>query len=218
MIRYNDRANTTRLRISEDRICTRRSTIFSAHTVENEEHILNHCDINAVARRNILNKINIITSKSSESTPNSIIHTISPDTNLVNLISNHNDILISLTYKSQIHLSRIVARYITNCFKNRKKFLVSTNADSCCNTWPMIRAINVQVVHLRHSSTILPTKLHSSNKGTLCKLRYTKVYQIKRRYKYSQIPFIFVHTKIIIVERGELNTIYLDSYCCNLRF
>ena len=107
VIRYNDRANTTRLRLSEDRICTWRSTIFSAHTVENKEHLLNHCDINAVARRNILNKINIITSKSSDRTPNSTIHTISPDTNLVNLISNHNDILISPTYKSQIHLSMI---------------------------------------------------------------------------------------------------------------
>ena len=118
----------------EDRICTWCSIIFSAHTVENEEHLLNHCDINAVARRNILNKINIITSKSSDRTPNSTIHTISPDTNLVNLISNHNDILTSLTYESQIHLSRIVARYITNCFNNRKKFLESTNADYRCNT------------------------------------------------------------------------------------
>ena len=81
----------------EDRICTWCSIIFSAHHVENEEHLLNHCDINAVARRNILNKINIITSKSSDRTPNSTIHTISPDTNLVNLISNHNDILTSLT-------------------------------------------------------------------------------------------------------------------------
>ena len=88
----------------------------------------NHCDINAVARRSILNKINIMTSKSSNRTPNSIIYTISTDTNLVNLISNHNDILTSLTYESQIHLSRIVARYITNCFNNRKKFLESTNA------------------------------------------------------------------------------------------
>ena len=101
VLRYNDRANTTRLRISahrleielgrynktprEDRICTWCSIIFSAHTVENEEHLLNHCDVNAVARRNILNKINIITSKSTDSTPKLTIYTISPDTNLVNL-------------------------------------------------------------------------------------------------------------------------------------
>ena len=143
----------------------------------------------------------------SNRTPNSTIYTISPDTNLVNLISNHNDILTSLTYESQIHLSRIVARYITNCFNNRKKFLESTNADSCCNTWPKFHATNL---HLRHSSTALPSKLNSSKKATLCKWRYTKMDQIKRRFRYSQIPLIFVNIKIIIVERGELKHYYIN--------
>ena len=157
-------------------------------------------------------RFNIMISKTSDNTPNSTIHAISPDTSLVKLISNHNDIFTPLTYESQMHLSRIVARYITNCFNNRKKFLESVNADSCCNTWPTFRTINV---HLQHFSTLLlehrcpqccthRTRVPYTN-ADITRVKQNEVYQIKQRF------IIFVDINIISMGRVII-LLYLLSW------
>ena len=138
-----DRANTTRLRISAhrleielgryskiprtDRLCSWCNLVMNAQKVENEEHFLNYCDLNAVARQEVLRKINAMASTSCDGT--STKQTIGLDTNLVKLISDNKDTLTSPTNESQIHLARIISRYITSCFNNRKRFLESTSAN-----------------------------------------------------------------------------------------
>ena len=147
VIKYADRTNITRLRISahrleielgrynqtprDDRICSWCNIVLGSSTIENEDHFLNHCDLNAASRRKVLDKIQSIIS--NQNTPSATSHpfqTVIPGTNVLKLISNNSEIIESITNESQVHLTRVVARFATTCINNRKKFV-----DSLANTW-----------------------------------------------------------------------------------
>ena len=146
VIKYADRTNITRLRISahrleielgrynqtprDDRICSWCNIVLGSSTIENEDHFLNHCDLNAASRRKVLDKIQSIIS--NQNTPSATSHpfqTVIPGTNVLKLISNNSEIIESITNESQVHLTRVVARFATTCINNRKKFV-----DSLANT------------------------------------------------------------------------------------
>ena len=142
VIKYADRTNITRLRISahrleielgrynqtprDERICSWCNIVLGSSTIENEDHFLNHCDLNAASRRKVLDKIQSIIS--NQNTPSATIysfHTVIPGANILKLISNNSEIIESITNESQVHLTRVVARFATTCINNRKKFVDS---------------------------------------------------------------------------------------------
>ena len=146
--KYTDRANITRLRISahrleietgrynntprDDRICSWCNTVLGTRIIENEWHLLHECDLNAVHRRKCIEKINSIIVNSntdgtmtSTSTPTQYI---TQNTNLISIISKNNEISSSLPNGSQVHLTRIIARFTTKCFNNREKFIDSLSS------------------------------------------------------------------------------------------
>ncbi len=54
-------------------------------------------------------------------------HPIAISTNFLRLIKNDNDIIKPLPPESQAHLTRVIARFITNSLNNRKKLFDSLN-------------------------------------------------------------------------------------------
>ena len=84
IIKYSDRVNITRLRISahrlqielgrykqiprEDRLCSWCKLVLGVETIEDEEHFLQYCDLNATPRRNIHHKIRSLTTKTPHTT------------------------------------------------------------------------------------------------------------------------------------------------------
>ena len=65
---------------------------------------------------------------SNQNTPSATIypfHTVIPGANILKLISNNSEIIESITNESQVHLTRVVARFATTCINNRKKFVDS---------------------------------------------------------------------------------------------
>ena len=144
---YTDRANITRLRISahrleielgrynktprDERICSWCNLVLGVSTIENEAHLLNHCDLNAASRHKTMNKIKTLLDLNH--CPASLSHsvsTITNHTNFMKVISTGSDhITSSLTSESQVQISRIIARYSTTCLNTRKTF-----QDSCGKT------------------------------------------------------------------------------------
>jgi hypothetical protein len=134
-VKYADRSNTTRIRISahrlqielgrynktpkEDRICAWCNTVLGIRVIEDENHFLTQCDLNAQTRQRLIEKINSITSNSMS--PSTSYHVIDT-TNFVKLISMENEIFTSITSEGQAHVSRILARFLTNCLRNRENF------------------------------------------------------------------------------------------------
>ena len=130
---YNDRSNLTRLRISahhlaielgrhkhqerDERSCLWCFVSLGQTIVENEEHFINSCDLNGSFRRITTHKlkINIPSSGKTNSTANRNHHTIS-------LIPPDNHIL---TAEEKTLFYKTISRYISICFKRRKKYLES---------------------------------------------------------------------------------------------
>ena len=104
--------------------------VLGSGIIENEDHFLNHCDLNAASRRKVLDKINshIISNPNTPSATSYPFHTVIPGSNVLKLISKNSEIIESITNGNQVHLTRVVARfatYSTTCINNRKKFVDS---------------------------------------------------------------------------------------------
>ena len=112
---YTDRANTTRLRISahrleielgrynktprDERICSWCNLVLGASTIENEAHLLNHCDLNAATRHRTVNMIKILLN--CPVSPSHSVSTITNHTILMKVISiGSHHITSSLTSES----------------------------------------------------------------------------------------------------------------------
>ena len=135
---YTDRVNLTRLRISahrleieigrwsktprNERICLWCATVLGTNTVENESHFINRCDLNAVSRRKVHQKIQkVLTEYQSR-----IIGT----DHILTLTNPDCESTKQLPRESQCHLSRIIARFISQCLNNRKEFTDSAKQNS----------------------------------------------------------------------------------------
>jgi hypothetical protein len=134
---FTDRANLTRLRISAhrleieigrrnntprtERLCHWCKTSLGAETVENESHFISDCDLNGIFRRKVHQKIfNVIDGSSPQNQ-----YTM----HILTLTNPNCEATCELTKESQCHLSRIIARFVTQCLNQRKKFKDSiTNA------------------------------------------------------------------------------------------
>ena len=131
---YQDRANMTRIRISahrleietgryknipkNERTCSWCNLVFNNKDVEDELHLLNSCDLYAKDRSNLVRKLNMLNPTTRESITNT--------TNFLKIICNTDQNTPGQAVPAnshQAHVSRIVSRYITNCLKNRSKFL-----------------------------------------------------------------------------------------------
>ena len=127
---YTDRAQLTRIRISahtleieigrrngiprEDRICKLCYSLSATDTIENESHFINHCSHYSELRDNIHQKINSITSETNHGT-----------NCLINLTNIETELVSQLSITNQCHLLRIIARFVSQCFNQRQKFLDS---------------------------------------------------------------------------------------------
>ena len=135
---YTDRANLTRLRISAhrleiemgrrnkiprtERVCHWCKTALGTKTVENESHFISDCDLNAKSRRKVHQKIlNVLAASSLLNQPMHILTLTNPNCGITSELSG----------ESQCHVSRIIARFVTQCLNQRKKFKDSiTNANT----------------------------------------------------------------------------------------
>jgi hypothetical protein len=134
-VKYTDRSNTTRIRISahrleielgrynktpkDDRICSWCNIVLGTRVIEDENHFLTQCDLNAQTRLKLVEKITgLISNSTSPSVSCSAIDT----TNFTKLISTENEIFKAINIEGQAHATRILARFVTTCLKNRKKF------------------------------------------------------------------------------------------------
>ena len=127
---YSDRTSMTRLRISAhnlevemgrrtkiprtDRICKWCNLSLGSKTIENENHVINDCDLYAKPRRNLLHKLaNLLTDTPSQHlTKNILSGPVITNTQHPN-------------YENQCHHLRLIARYVNRCFSLRQKFLTS---------------------------------------------------------------------------------------------
>ena len=146
IIKYSDRVNVTRLRISadrlqkelgrynkiakEDRLCSWCKLVLGVETIEDEEHFLQYCDLNATPGRNIYHKIRSLTTNTPHTTtttsaPVSHTQNIPQSINYLKFISNNSELSDSLINESQVHLKRMIAGFVTTCIKNRNKFIDS---------------------------------------------------------------------------------------------
>ena len=140
---FNDRRNLTRLRISahnleietgrhkekgrSERICSWCYISLGIHTIENEDHFLNVCDLYAINRKITSQKLtNTINSSSCtyETTHHNLIRiTTAPH---CNTITHHSHILpcelLSDTNR-KILFFQAVSRFVSISFNRRKKFL-----------------------------------------------------------------------------------------------
>ncbi len=126
---YFERVSLTRLRISAHRLeieigrrnetprvertCTWCDLSLGADVIENEIHFLDHCDLNASIRQAYLDKLTHLQTSTITSSSNNIQH--------MNQLSER----LSISDEIQTHIIRVTARFISNSFKNREKFLNS---------------------------------------------------------------------------------------------
>ena len=92
--------------------------VLGSGFIENEDR--------AASRRKVLDKIqSIISNPNTPSATSYPLHTVIPGANVFKLISNNSEIIELVTNESQVHLTRVVARFATTCINNRKKFVES---------------------------------------------------------------------------------------------
>ena len=136
VLKYKDRTNLTRLRISahrleielgrrngvsrQDRIC--KWCIRNSHTeeIEDESHLLNSCALYDDIRNNLITKaMGLLTNHD---------HIATQQLDIAQLTNSSSQLLESVSPENQAHLCRITARYISNAFSNREKFINSLRA------------------------------------------------------------------------------------------
>ena len=136
VLKYKDRTNLTRLRISahrleielgrrngvsrQDRIC--KWCIRNSHTeeIEDESHLLNSCALYDDIRNNLITKaMGLLTNHD---------HIATQQLDIAQLTNSSSQLLKSVSPENQAHLCRITARYISNAFSNREKFINSLGA------------------------------------------------------------------------------------------
>ena len=103
-----------------ERSCAWCKVVFDNSVIEDEQHLLNYCDMYAKNRVKLVQKLSSLTSSSTGS--------ITITTNFLQIITNQDQNANSasvLSPDNQALLSRIISRYITNCFNARSKFLDS---------------------------------------------------------------------------------------------
>ncbi len=131
---YFDRISLTRLRISahrlmielgrrtnaprSDRVCAWCEITLGTRETENEIHFLDQCDLNAILRRNFKTKIESFHATVTQ-------HVCNDPSHVINLNQPTLQIADDTQYKTQVHLTRIIARFVSNSYKNREKFLES---------------------------------------------------------------------------------------------
>ena len=129
---YSDRVSLTRLRISahrlmielgrrtkaprSERVCAWCKLTLGTNEIENEIHFLDQCDLNAILRRNLVTKIDSILSTQP---------VLSDPSHFFNLNQQIHPSSDDMQNKTQVHLPRIIGRYVSNSLKNREKFLES---------------------------------------------------------------------------------------------
>ena len=132
----NDRQSLTRLRISahhleiekgrhknvarENRICTWCKLCMGQDVIENENHLLNECDLYEANRKVTLQKLSSSFLTSSHSTYTSThphFTTSSHSDNIITLLPPHDH----LEDTKNAHFYQTLARFITICFKRRKQ-------------------------------------------------------------------------------------------------
>ena len=134
---YKDRTNLTRLRTSAHRLeietgryknvprhersCAWCKVVFSNSVIEDEQHLLNSCDMYAKSRVKLVQKLTSLTSSIEYNGP------ITNATNFLQIIGQNTKSANEPTPDNQALLARIISRYITNCFNTRSKFLDSIN-------------------------------------------------------------------------------------------
>ena len=147
---YIDRANITRIRISAHRLeveLGRRNKIpriertcswcekqLGTRNVEDEHHFLVHCNLYEPSRNKVHKKIHDILHDQSTPYPSHQHNPLkAPLTSHLHFITENSEIYKSLSAESQVHMSRVVARFVTSCFKNRKNYIDSL---TCCAKSP----------------------------------------------------------------------------------
>ena len=88
--------------------------------MEDESHFLNTCALNDDIRNNLITKARGLLTDHD--------HTTTQQLDIAQLINSSSQFLKSVSPENQAHLCRIIARYISNAFANREKFIDSIKA------------------------------------------------------------------------------------------
>jgi hypothetical protein len=136
---YKDRISLTQLRISAHRLeielgrrnniprpdrkckwCVKKGLM---NEIENESHFLYTCSLNEDTRTKLLTKIKSIMTNHSHTDQLQLIHR-----DFIRLTNPTNELLTSVTFEHQAHLTRIIARFIFKSLQHRDKFIESNKA------------------------------------------------------------------------------------------
>ena len=96
--------------------------IRNSHTeeIEDESHLLNSCALYDDIRNNLITKaMGLLTNHD---------HIATQQLDIVQLTNSSSQLLQPVSPENQAHLCRITARYISNAFSNREKFINSLGA------------------------------------------------------------------------------------------
>ena len=140
--KFYDRVNFTRLRISahrleielgrrketprEQRTCTWCDLTMSSDAIEDERHVLEQCDLYSKLRQDLISKISqfLVTSKNRTPTIEDILY-LKVHHNQSAPTTQSSDIT-----HSQVHLDRLVCRFINKLLRHRNSFLESLDKNA----------------------------------------------------------------------------------------